>query len=70
MMPADLIYALSSDQQRAALNRERARRVAARVAAEHLDREQRAAARAARTETRRRWVRRHVPARPTQECTS
>jgi hypothetical protein len=45
MMPADLVYALSSDRQRAALNRARAERIA-----EH-DRRQHARSRRTRERT-------------------
>jgi hypothetical protein len=65
MMPADLIYALSSERQRAALNQARAGRVAAHAPARALARERREAARAARP-LRTRWVR--VRVRRTSEC--
>lgn len=72
MMPADLLYALANERQRAALNRERAARMAQYEAARAGARERRHAARAAAraasrpVPTRNRWVR--VRARRTTEC--
>jgi hypothetical protein len=69
MTPADLIYALSSERQRAALNKDRVERLAAQQAAADLARERQAAARATRpVPARPRWVR--VRVRRTSECTS
>jgi hypothetical protein len=59
MMPADLLYVLSSQQQRNAMNAARAKRIAAAEAADALARTRKEAARAARATPRRRqgWAR-------------
>lgn len=76
MMPAHLLYALADERQRAALDRDRAERMAAHDAGRAAARERRHAARLARAAarasgsrplpTRVRWVR--VRARRTTEC--
>jgi hypothetical protein len=69
MMPADLIYALSSDRQRALLNATRAGRIAAQAQARALACERNEAADEARpVRVRHGWVR--VRVRPTRECLS
>jgi hypothetical protein len=69
MMPADLIYALSSNRQRALLNATRAGRIADQAQARALACERNEAADVARpVRVRRGWVR--VRVRPTRECLS
>jgi hypothetical protein len=68
MMPADLIYVLSSQRQRAAMNTARARRIAAHEAATTLARARKEAARTQRTTRRRRGLVR-ARVRATMGCT-